>query len=352
MSQTPREIVTRCLKFETPERMPRQMWLLPWAANHFPEAVKTVNERYPADIGHAPAPYRPSLRGKGDPCTIGLSVDDWGCEFENIQEGIIGEVRDPIIKDIADWDKVEPPYETLPGDWDKARDIVNRACAESDKFMMASSCPRPWERMQFLRGTVNAMMDVMMPDMGGRDLIKKIHDYYMKELEFWVTTDVEAIMFMDDWGSQQQLLIQPEIWRDLFKPLYKDYCDLAHANGKFAFMHSDGCISSVYEDLVEVGVDAQNSQLFVMDMEDLSKRVKGKITFWGEIDRQHIMPSEDPQVVRDAVRTVAKNLYDPRGGIIAQFEFGPGVHPDNAMVVFDEWDRIQEEARAKAAANQ
>ena len=346
MPQTSREIVTRCLKFETPERMPRQMGYLPGSANQFPEVIKQINESYPSDLAGPAGVYRPSPRVQGDPYSIGVSVDDWGCAIVNIQAGVIGEVRDPILKDIADWQKIEPPYETLPEDWGKARDIVNRSCAESDKFMFCGCCPRPWERMQFLRGTANAMMDVMMPDQGGAGLIRKIHDYHMKELEFWASTDVDSLLFMDDWGSQQQLLIPPAIWRELFKPLYKDYCDLAHANGKFAFMHSDGCISAIYEDLVEVGVDAQNSQLFVMDMEDLARRVKGRITFWGELDRQHIMPSRDPEAVRAAVRKVARHFYDPRGGIIAQFEFGPADNPANPGIIFEEWDAIQAEARA------
>ncbi|HDL17484.1 MAG TPA: methyltransferase, partial [Bacteroidetes bacterium] len=62
---------------------------------------------------------------------------------------------------------------------------------------------------------------------------------------------------------------------------------MAKANGKFAFMHSDGHISEIYTELVEVGVDAINSQLFCMDMVELAKSVKSKITFWGEVDRQH-----------------------------------------------------------------
>jgi hypothetical protein len=206
--------------------------------------------------------------------------------------------------------------------------------------VLAGCCPRPWEQMQFLRTTVEAMMDVMAPDDGARDLIRVIHEFYMKELEFWTSTDVDGIRFMDDWGSQQQLLISPPLWRDLFKPCYRDYCEIAKANGKFAFMHSDGQIQSIYPDLIEIGVDAVNSQLFCMDLDKLERIAKGKITFWGEIDRQHILPSRNPQDGRDAVRKVAEHLYDPSGGIIAQFEFGPGSNPDTALAIFDEWDRI------------
>ncbi|MBT4496273.1 MAG: methyltransferase [Gemmatimonadetes bacterium] len=344
MPQTAREIVTRCLKFGTPERMPRDLWTLPWAEKNHAEEIAEMQRRFPSDFGSAPNVYRPSARVEGDPYAVGRFVDEWGSIFTNIQEGVIGEVRTPLVADIADWKSVEPPYETLPENPSEARDQINRHCASTDLFVRASCCARPWERYQFLRGTENSMMDIMMPEEGAADLLRVIHEFYMKELEFWVTTDVDAIMFMDDWGAQSQLLIPPPIWRELFKPFYRDYCSLAHAHGKFAFMHSDGHISEVYEDLIEVGVDAVNSQLFCMDMADLEQHAKGKITFWGEIDRQHVLPSPDAQDGRDAVRKVARHLYDPRGGIITQFEFGAGANPEVAVAIFEEWEKVQEEA--------
>lgn len=340
MSQTPREIVSRTLKFENPERVPRHMWTLPWIMQKFPEKLAEIQGRFPDDIIDAPNVYKASDRAKGDIFSQGTAIDAWGCIFENIEEGIHGEVKKPLINNITDFEQCKPPYETLPDDYDQARKTVNEFCDKTNRFVIAKCLPRPWERYQWIRGTENAMMDVITKDKGVIELIKIIHDFYMKELKFWVSTDVDAIFFMDDWGSQRQLLIPPAIWKDLFKPLYKDYCDLAHANDKFAFMHSDGCITEIYQDLVKIGVDAINSQLFTMDMELLSKTVKGKITFWGEIDRQHVLPSHNPQQVKGAVRNVIKHLYDPKGGIIAQFELGPGSNPDNAVVIFEEWEKL------------
>lgn len=342
MIQAPREIVTRAIKFESPQRVPRQMWVLPWAEKRYPVQLDQLRTKYPDDIVRPPDVYRPSPLIEGDPYQIGIYIDEWGCVFENLQEGIVGEVCNPTLKDLSDLSQLRPPYDTLPDNPQAAIDTVNRFCEQTDKFVLAACCPRPWERYQFLRGTVNAMMDLTNPEAGAADLIKQIHEFYMKELEFWAQTDVDALMFMDDWGSQQSLLINPEQWRQIFKPLYKDYCDIAHTNNKFAFMHSDGNIQSIYPDLIEVGLDVINSQLFVMDMEELSKIAKGKITFWGEIDRQHVLVSEDANVVRDAVQKVASHLYDPKGGIIAQFEFGPGVNPENPGLVFEEWQKISE----------
>jgi uroporphyrinogen decarboxylase len=341
--QTSREIVTRSINFENPERIPRDIWLLPWAHNNFPEVVKILNKRYPSDFLTCQYYYPPSPIVKGNEFQVGEYTDEWGCTFINLQEGIIGEVKEPIISDITDWKSVKPPYVQLPNDTKAPYDFISRFYDSTDKFVLSNCCARPWERYQFLRGSENSMIDVMMPEEGGRDLLKAIHDFYLKELEFWVKADVDAIMFMDDWGAQSQLLIPPKIWRDMFKPLYKDYCDLAHSEDKFAFMHSDGCITEIYEDLIEVGVDVINSQLFTMDFAELEKTAKGKIAFWGEIDRQHVLPSKDPQVGRDAVRKVANHLYDPSGGIIAQFEFGMGANPETTIAIFEEWEKIDSE---------
>ncbi|MCL5271097.1 MAG: methyltransferase [bacterium] len=340
MVQTPRELVQRCLTFQTPARVPRQMGMLPWALNHYRAEIEAVQRRFPNDIVGAPCPYRPSPRAKGDPYRLGTAVDEWGCRFHNVQEGVHGEVKEPVVADSADLAACRPPYEILPADVDAARDTVNRFCASQNRFVLAACCPRPWERFQFLRGSAGALMDILAPEEGAGAMLRKIHEFYLRELEFWITTDVDAINFMDDWGAQDRLLIDPVLWRALFKPLYRDYVDLIHDAGKFAFMHSDGFITPIYEDLVEVGVDAMNSQLFCMDMADLARRVKGRITFRGEIDRQHVLTSPDPEVARAAVRQVARHLYDPRGGIIANFELGAGAVIANATAIFEEWDRI------------
>lgn len=340
MAQTPREIVTAALRFTGPDRLPRDLWVLPWAETHHPQALAEMRRRFPSDFAGPPSVYHPSARVYGDPYTPGTYVDDWGCAFVSIQAGVIGEIRAPMVVDISDTSMVVPPLETLPQDPCTARDVINRFCAESDHYVRGGCCPRPWERYQFLRGTMDAMMDIMQPHANVERLLRTIHEFYLRELEFWVSTDVDGVNFMDDWGAQHQLLIPPALWREWFKPLYCDYTDLAHAHGKAIFMHSDGHISEIYEDLIDIGIDALNSQLFCMDMADLGRRARGRITFWGEIDRQHVLTSDDPQVGRRAVQLVAEHLYDPRGGLIAQFEFGAAAEPATALAIFEEWERV------------
>ena len=340
--QTSREIVQRCLSFEKPERIPRDLWVLPWAERRYTATIEEIRTLYTLDFTESNYLYPPSPRIKGDPYAIGTYTDEWGCSFENIQEGVIGEVKEPIVTDLSNWRSVQPPFEQLPTDEGRALDLINRSCGATDRFVFANICPRPWDRFQFLRGTENALTDLLEWGDKVSGLLKLIHEFYLIEMEFWIKSDVDAIKFMDDWGGQDQLLIDPDIWREIFKPMYRDYCELAHSSDKFAFMHSDGFITPIFPDLIDSGVDALNSQLFCMDIPDLARIAKDRITFWGEIDRQRVLPSPDPNVGREAVRFVAKHLYDPNGGIIAQFEFTPGSNPDTARVLFEEWERVEQ----------
>ncbi len=113
-------------------------------------------------------------------------------------------------------------------------------------------------------------MDLTDPPRQMLAFMAALHAFYCDLLETWARTDVDALRIMDDWGSQRSLLISPAMWRTYFKPLYRDYVQIAHAAGKKFFMHSDGHILAIYPDLVEIGVDALNSQIFCMGVEQLA----------------------------------------------------------------------------------
>jgi hypothetical protein len=101
-------------------------------------------------------------------------------------------------------------------------------------------------------------------------------------------------------GSQQGLLLHPDIFRKIFKPMYREYVEIARSHGKHVFMHSDGYILDIIPDLIEVGIDALNAQVFCMGLKELGDRFRGRITFWGEIDRQRlepVRPLQPPEVL-------------------------------------------------------
>ncbi len=335
MTATSRELVFQTLNFQNPARAPRDLWTLPLAIWTYPNEYAQILREFPPDVVSPNGHERELPRVVGDPYIKGEYTDEWGCTFVNIQAGVIGEVKDSLIKDWdQDVDKVHFPVEWLTID----PDAVNRECAASDKFMLGGPTPRPFEQLQFLRGTVNLYMDLMDPPKAMRTFMRRMHQFYTELLTTWAKTDVDAVRFMDDWGSQRVLLIKPDLWREYFKPMYVEYAQIAHSHGKKLFMHSDGHILAIYPDLVEMGIDAVNSQLFCMGVENL-KPFAGKITFWGEMDRQHLLVDATPEQVNEAVRKVYGDLWRD-GGCIAQCEFGAGSRPANVRQVYASWDQV------------
>ena len=112
---------------------------------------------------------------------------------------------------------------------------------------------------------------------------------------------------------------------------------MIHAAGKDVFFHSDGFIMDIIPDLIELGVEALISQLFCMDIEEIAAFFKGQLTFWGEIDRQQILPFGTVDEVRAAVQRVRAALDDGQGGVIAQCEWGLHDPRENIEAVFETW---------------
>lgn len=337
---TPRERMLRSLEFRRPDRVPRDIWCLPLVRLKCGSAaLDAFWSRWPTDLTHAPGRTQSPGRTEGDAYAIGTYRDEWGCVFESVQAGVIGEVKHPILEDYAKLPTLRPPLEAL----ELKVDEINAFYRSSDRFVLSGCCARPFERLQFIRGSENLYMDIAEDSEDFRQLFKLVADFYRREMEAWARTDVDALMFMDDWGSQRALLIDPAQWRRLFKPLYAEYCQIARAAGKKIFMHTDGYVMDIYPDLIEIGVDAVNSQLFCMDLEEIGRRYKGKITFWGEIDRQHVMSSPNPEDGRRATQRVIETLYSPEGGVIAQFELG--LQLPIADAIFQTWADLNSNPR-------
>ena len=352
-----RERVCKALRFEKPDRVPRDLWTLPAITMSRPAELEAVIEHFPLDIalpddetgGYTAIgsgdqshedlthfTYGISDRASGDAFVKGATfVDPWDCVWQVGEDGVAGEVK---ASPLADWpalDHYTPPWELLENaNWDALKGI----CARTDKFMLTPWSMNLFERMQFLRGSEALYMDLGDVTSEVLRLRDMVHELFVREVELWCKTDVDAVRLADDWGAQHSLLISPEMWRQLFKPLYAQHCRTIRDAGKFVFFHSDGYILDIIPDLIEIGVNALNCQLFCMDIEELGRRFKGKITFWGEIDRQWVLPFGKPEDVRQAVRRVRQALEgDNGGGVIAQMEWGKNDPQENVEAAFETW---------------
>jgi len=332
---TSRELVRRTLEFDKPARVPRQAWVLPWAEARYPEWIAQLRAEYPDDLVSVPQLYRTPLSVVGSLYAQGPYIDEWGCRFENIHTGIIGVVREPLIRDWDQLDTLRVPDAALTVD----TDAVRAFCRTTERFTLAGTLVRPFERLCFIRTMEQAMVDLAEHSDGLKELLRRIHEHYLREVEVWARTSVDAIVIMDDWGMQTGLLVSPTVFRRYFLPMYADYAAIARRYGKFVFMHSDGNVIEILDDLIAVGVHAINSQIACMGVAELGRQFRGRMTFWGEIDRQDLLAFGTTAQVDAAVCEIRAELYAD-GGVIAQCEFGPGAIPENIIQVFRTWQAL------------
>ena len=331
---TSRDRVIKTLNHEPVDVIPRDLWTAPGIQMLRQDELAEMSFRYPSDIVKPDFQYPHGSRVRGNPLVAGQYMDAWGCGWRVVDPAVGGRVNVSPLADLARLDGYCPPFELLDA-INVSR--INRGCATTSRFVLAWTETRPFERLQCLHGAEATLVDLACGTAAIRRLLAMSHDFSCREMERWASTDVDGVVFADPWGAQTALLVSPDMWRHLFKPLYREYCQIVHAKDKFAFFRSDGFIEDIFGDLIEVGIDAIHSQLFCMDIEALAERFRGRVTFWGEMDRQRLLPFAKPPEIRAAVERLQKALDFGRGGVIAQCQWDTNVPFQNVAAVFEQW---------------
>jgi len=104
----PKQLVEKTINFDSPERIPRQAWILQWAEVNYPEVLSRLKMDFPDDIKMAPLEYLIPLDINGKRYKKGTYTDEWGCYFDNVHDGVIGVVRKPMISKWEDLDHFKP----------------------------------------------------------------------------------------------------------------------------------------------------------------------------------------------------------------------------------------------------
>ena len=258
---TSRERVLRTLEFRSPDRVPVDLWVLPKARLVHGEAFETLYRQHEKDIVSISGPFDHGFTLEY--YQVGKFTDPWGSVWTNMQAGIIGEVKEPVFADYEKMEGYEAPVAQFLTEWEEARNGIAEQIArarEADKFVIGGWISL-FERMQYLRGTEDLYCDIALEEEEMFRMIELVMQYMRVYVKKWLEMDIDAMAFGDDWGTQISLLISPDTWRKIFKPLYKELIDMIKAAGKKVFFHSDGYILELYPEFIELGVDAINSQL-------------------------------------------------------------------------------------------
>lgn len=320
----------RAATFRGPDRTPVELWTLPGVWWEYGPQMEALLRSHPVDIVAAgqSAEDDPRFYERGE------FLDPWGVLWHNEQPGIFSQVKASPLMDYAVLADYQPPYELL----DRGLEGIPAFTEENRDRFIKGAFIRLFERMQWLRGTSTLMVDLMDDRPEVYRLRDMVHDFNMRELQRWLAYDLDATVFSDDWGSQRQLLIPPRVWREFFAPCYEEMFAHVHGAGKLVFFHSDGYIVEVIEDLISLGVDALNSQVWCMGVQQLGERFGGRVCFWGELDRQHTLPYGTPEDIRAAAQTMRQHLETAEGGLIGEGEAGIDVPLRNIEAMLTCWN--------------
>jgi uroporphyrinogen decarboxylase len=211
------------------------------------------------------------------------------------------------------------------------------------------------EGAEMLRGMSRLFIDLIDNEDFVNELMDRLMHYHFTVGKRLIELGVDILYIGDDAGSQQSMLLSPDIWRKYLKPRY-DYLfrewKKIRSDVVFAF-HSDGCVEPIIPDLVEIGLDILNPvQPGCMDDEKLKKAFGSKLTFWGGMNVQKTIPFGTPAEVVAEVRDRMK-VYGTDGGFIisSAHNVQPNLRSlDNTMVYYWACRRYGEYANGKLEA--
>ena len=103
------------------------------------------------------------------------------------------------------------------------------------------------------------------------------------------------------------------------------------------FYHSDGDISSIIPELIEIGIDVLNPvQPECLDPAQVKREYGDRLAFWGTISIQRTMPFGTPEDVRQEVRDRVNTVGRSGGLLLAPTHvLEPEVPWENIVALFE-----------------
>ena len=164
-----------------------------------------------------------------------------------------------------------------------------------------------------------------------RDLMTAWFDRYADWLGDLVDSCIDAgadiITLSDDWGSNQNMLFSPRMWRSMIKPYAERVIQRAAARNVPVNLHSDGYIMQIMDELVEMGFSMMHpvQESAGMDPQTIKTQYGDDLVIYGSLDViDGLLAYEGEELDRYISDRFA--IYAPGGGFI--FNTGHFVQPD------------------------
>lgn len=166
-----------------------------------------------------------------------------------------------------------------------------------------------------LIGQVNAMLWMAEYPERMAAVINRIGAFYLEMAKAEIAAGAGLLDGFVIWGDvayKKSMFFSPRFWRENFKPWVAQIAAHAHANGLPVIYHGCGNVKSIFQDFVDMKIDAYNPLEVKagMDCVELRRQYGHGIGFCGNSDMQ-IWESGDRDAIR---REVLRKLNAAKGG--------------------------------------
>jgi uroporphyrinogen-III decarboxylase len=259
---------------------------------------------------------------------------EWGFAWKKL-DVTMGQPEKPVL---SCWDELEgfsSPDSDAPG---RFKQLDAMKAEHPDKYAMCSLGITGFNLMTFIIGFQEMLEGLYIE----RDKVEKLADIVFAYEEGLVRKaaqhGADAVAFYDDWGTQNGIIINPELWREVFFPRYKRQFDLAHSLGMHVDFHSCGDVYEIIPGLAEAGADMLNlNQPELFGIDRLAKYA-GTVCFLCPVDHQRTFLNGTPDEVRAQARELIDKLGRPNGGFVGwvePFYTNMGVPEENVEAVIE-----------------
>jgi uroporphyrinogen decarboxylase len=253
-------------------------------------------------------------------------VNSWGSGAKEVKPGEWFPMVEPLKAATTMAEIEEYPWPDMDDPSRVAHVAEQAARLAGDQYAVVAT---PWllfplERAFAMQGMETFLMNMALYPDFAEELLLKIAELCKRLMIHFLDAlagNADIIKIGDDLGTQQSLLMSPDMYRRVLKPIHAEFIQLIkdHTSAKVLF-HSCGDIYPLLDDLVEIGIDilnpVQTSAGQLSDLQRLKSRYGKKLTFCGAIDTHRVLNQGTPEEVRAEVDRVIQTL-GPGGGYLA-----------------------------------
>lgn len=295
---------------------------------------------------------RPILLGEPDHSKSillsgGIWQDEWGVMRTKPEGGYYYDLhQSPLSSDtltIADLERYPWPDPDDPGWIRGIAEKYTHLSTETDYAILLHLGAELGLQTQYLRGFDQWFLDLGMRRELADALLDKVLDFQLqltKNVLDALPGDVDIIYLVDDFATQHGLMISPNTYRSYLKPRQKKLIDYIKSRSEARIlMHLCGSIVDILDDIVEIGVDGINpvqTSARGMDADWLKSHYGDRLTFWGAIDGQDLLPHGSPKQVAAEVQRLIQVLGKEGGYILGPcHNIQPDVPPENILAMYE-----------------